>query len=138
METLVLKFQNMAAMVNAGEQTMEEAADFLSQSGYQCSVQTVVLHKDDTSYPDGFFKKVQEIETRYAAIIGSNDYIFLVLRGDATTDSSYFLEKKEDIIKGLVGDGIDRTIEQAYQLDTVVSDSTARGYLSLITSQKGV
>ena len=138
METLVLKFQNMAAMVNAGEQTMEEAADFLSQSGYQCSVQTVVLHKDDTSYPDGFFKKVQEIETRYAAIIGSNDYIFLVLRGDATTDSSYFLEKKEDIIKGLVGDGIDRTIEQAYQLDAVVSDSTARGYLSLITSQKGV
>lgn len=138
METLVLKFQNMASMVNAGEQTMEEAADFLSQSGYQCSVQTVVLHKDDTSYPDGFFKKVQEIETRYAAIIGSNDYIFLVLRGDADTNSSYFLDKKTDIIKSLVGNDIDTTIEQAYELDIVVSDATARGYLSLITAEKGV
>ncbi len=137
METLVLKFQNMAAMVNAGEQSMEQAADYLSESGYQSSVQTVVLHKDDTSYPDGFFKKVQEIETRYAAIIGSNDYIFLVLKGDADANSSYFLEKKTDIIKSIVGSGIDQIIEASYELDITVSDTTAKGYLSLITNEKG-
>ena len=136
-ETLVLKFQNMAAMVNAGEQSMEQAADYLSESGYQSSVQTVVLHKDDTSYPNGFFKKVQEIETRYAAIIGSNDYIFLVLRGDADSNSSYFLEKKTDIIKSIVGNDIDRTIEASYDLDITVSDTTAKAYLSLITNEKG-
>lgn len=137
METLVLKFQNMAAMVNAGEQSMEQAAEYLSESGYQSSVQTVVLHKDDTSYPEGFFKKVQEIETRYAAIIGSNDYIFLVLRGDADANSSYFLEKKTDIIKSIVGNDIDQIIEASYELDITVSDTTAKGYLSLITNEKG-
>ncbi len=137
-ETLVLKFQNMAAMVNAGEQTMEQAAEFLSESGYQSSVQTVVLHKDDISYPAGFFDKVQEIESRYAAIIGSNDYIFLVLRGDADANSSYFLEKKTDIIKSLVGNQIDTTIEAAYELNIEISDTTAKGYLSLIAGEKGV
>ena len=137
-ETLVLKFQNMSAMVNAGEQTMEQAAEYLSESGYQSSVQTVVLHKDDISYPAGFFDKVQELEPRYAAVIGSNDYIFLVLRGDADANSSYFLEKKTDIIKTLVGNSIDTTIEAAYELNIEISDTTAKGYLSLITQEKGV
>ncbi len=138
LETLVLKFQNMASMVNAGEQTMEEAAEYLSQSGYQSSVQTVVLHKDDKSYPEGFFDKVQGIETRYAAIIGSNDYIFLILRGDADVNSSYFLEKKTDIIKSIVGNGIDDIIEASYELNTEVSDSAAKSYLSVILNEKGV
>ena len=136
-ETLVLKFQNMSAMVNAGEQTMEQAAEYLSESGYQSSVQTVVLHKDDSSYPPGFFEKVHELESRYAAVIGSNDYIFLVLRGDADANSSYFLEKKTDIIKNIVGTGIDTTIEAAYELDIEISDTTAKGYFSLITQEKG-
>ncbi|MBQ8182428.1 MAG: hypothetical protein IJ025_00820 [Clostridia bacterium] len=137
-ETLVLKFQNMSAMVNAGEQTMEEAADYLTESGYPGSVQTVVLHKDDTSsYPEGFFTKVQSIDTRYAAIIASNDYIFLVLKGDADVNSSFFTDKKTDIIKALVGDSIDTTIENAYQLETKISHSTAKGYYTLIKDTKG-
>lgn len=136
-ETLVLKFQNMSSMVNAGEQTMEQAAEYLSESGYKSSVQTVVLHKDDDSYPAGFFDKVHELESRYAAVIGSNDYIFLVLRGDADANSSYFLDKKTDIIKNIVGNGIDTTIEEAYTLDVSVSDTVAKGYLTLIEQQKG-
>lgn len=136
-ETLVLKFQNMSSMVNAGEQTMEQAAEYLSETGYKSSVQTVVLHKDDPSYPAGFFDKVHELESRYAAVIGSNDYIFLVLRGDADANSSYFLDKKTDIIKSIVGSDIDTTIEAAYTLDISVSDAVAKGYLSLIKQQKG-
>ncbi len=137
-ETLVLKFQNMSAMVNAGEQTMEEAADYLTESGYPGSVQTVVLHKDDkSSYPDGFFAKVQSIDSRYAAIIASNDYIFLVLKGEADVNSSFFTDKKTEIIKNLVGDSIDTTIEAAYELDTKISHSTAKGYYTLIIEEKG-
>ena len=97
-EALILKFQNIAAMVNAGEQTMEEAADFLAETGYQSSVQTVILNKDDTSYPAGFFQKVQATEARLATVIGTNDYIFLVLRGDADTNSEYFKEKKPEMM----------------------------------------
>ena len=138
METLVLKFQNMSAMVNAGEQSMEEAAEFLTQSGYPGSVQTVILHKDDkTSYPEGFFAKVQSIDSRYAAIIASNDYIFLVLKGEADAKSKFFTDKKTEIIKNLVGNSIDSTIEAAYQLDIKIDDATAKGYYTLILNEKG-
>lgn len=135
-ETLVLKFQNMAAMVNAGEQSMEEAAEFLTESGYPGSVQTVVLHKDDESYPEGFFAKVQSIDSRNASIIASNDYIFLVLKGEADVNSSFFTEKKTEIIKNIVGNTIDTTIENAYDLDIKIADSTAKGYYTLIMNEK--
>lgn len=136
-EALILKFQNMAAMVNAGEQTMEDAADFLAESGHQSSVQTVVLHKDDTSYPAGFFQKVQSTEARLATVIGTSDYIFLVLRGDADTNSDYFKEKKPEMIKIIVGDEIDTKIESSLTTETKITDSIAKGYFSLISDEKG-
>lgn len=136
-EALILKFQNMAAMVNASEQTMEQAADFLAESGYQSSVQTVVLHKDDTSYPAGFFEKVKNTEARKATVIGTNDYIFLVLRGDADANSDYFNEKKAEMIEIIVGDEIDTKIESSLTVETKITDSIAKGFYSLITNEKG-
>ncbi len=136
-EALVLKFQNMAAMVNAGEQSMEEAADFLAESGYQSSVQTVVLHKDDTSYPAGFFEKVKNTEARLATVIGTDEYIFLVLRGDADTNSTYFNEKRTEMIEIIVGDEIDRKIEKSLKVETKIDNSLANSYFSLIAKEKG-
>ena len=136
-EALVLKFQNMSAMVNAGEQNMEQAADFLAESGYQASVQTVVLHKDDTSYPAGFFEKVKGTEARLATVIGTEEYIFLVLRGDADTNSSYFNEKRTEMIEIIVGDAIDVKIEGSIVTNTKINNSLASGYLTLISKQKG-
>lgn len=136
-ETLVLKFQNMSQMVNSGEQTMEEACQYLSESGYPSSVQTVILHKNDTSYPAGFFEKVQTIETQKVSIIGSNDYIFLVLRGEVDSNSSYFLDKKTDIIRDIVGTDIDTLIEEAYELNYSVTDTSAKSYYSVILQEKG-
>lgn len=138
METLVLKFQNMSQMVNSGEQTMEEACQYLSESGYPSSVQTVILHKDDTSYPPGFFEKVQTIETHKVSIIGSNDYIFLVLRGEVDSNSSYFIDKKTDIIRDIVGTDIDKLIEDAYELSYTITDSSGSSYYSVIMQEKGV
>ncbi|MBO5065958.1 MAG: hypothetical protein J6D06_07600 [Clostridia bacterium] len=136
-ETLVLKFQNMSQMVNSGEQTMEEACQYLSESGYPSSVQTVILHKDDTSYPPGFFEKVQTIETHKVSIIGSNDYIFLVLRGEIDSNSSYFLDKKTDIIREIVGTDIDKLIEDAYELNYNLDNTAASSYYSVIIQEKG-
>ena len=136
-EALVLKFQNMAAMVNAGEQNMEQAADFLAESGYQGSVQTVVLHKDDTSYPPGFFEKVKSTESRRATVIGTEEYIFLVLRGDADTKSTYFDEKRTEMIEIIVGDEIDEKIEKSLMVETKIDNSLANGYYSLIAKEKG-
>lgn len=136
-EALVLKFQNMAAMVNAGEQNMEQAADFLAESGYQSSVQTVVLHKDDTSYPPGFFEKVKNTEARLATVIGTDEYIFLVLRGDADTNSSYFNEKRTEMIEIIVGNEIDEKIEKSLVVETKIDNSIANGYYNLIVKEKG-
>ncbi len=136
-EALVLKFQNMSAMVNAGEQNMEEAADFLAESGYQSSVQTVVLHKDDTSYPAGFFEKVKNTEARLATVIGTEEYIFLVLRGDADTKSSYFNEKRTEMIEIIVGTEIDEKIEKSLAVKTKIDNALANSYYSLISKEKG-
>ena len=136
-EALILKFQNMSAMVNAGEQNMEQAADFLAESGYQGSVQTVVLHKDDTSYPPGFFEKVKATESRRATVIGTEEYIFLVLRGDADTNSTYFNEKRTEMIEIIVGDEIDKKIESSLMVETKIVNSLADGYYSLIAKEKG-
>jgi len=136
-EALVLKFQNMAAMVNAGEQNMEQAADFLAESGYQSSVQTVVLHKDDTSYPAGFFEKVKNTEARHATVIGTEEYIFLVLRGDADTNSAYFNEKRTEMIEIIVGNKIDEKIEKSLVVKTEIDSSVTNGYYSLIAKEKG-
>lgn len=135
-ETLVLKFQNMKNMVNAGEQDMEGAADYLSESGIQCSVQTVVLHKNDTSYPQGFFNKVQGADPRQATVIASNDFIFLVLRGEVGMKSEYFIDKKVDIIKSIVGNSIDKIIADAYTIEADVSSSEFNSYYSLVKSAK--
>ncbi len=135
-ETLVLKFQSMKDMVNSGEHDMNGAADYLSSTGVQCSVQTVVLHKDDDTYPTGFFNKVQTIETRQSTVIASNEYIFLVLRGEAGIDSEYFNSKKVEIIKSIVGDDIDGIIDDAYNFESSVENSVFNGYYSLIEKEK--
>ena len=135
-ETLILKFQNMKNMVNAGEQDMEGAADYLSESGIQCSVQTVVLHKDDTSYPAGFFKKVQTADKKRSTVIASNEYIFLVLPGEANAKSTFFKEKKVEIIKNIVGSGIDKTINNAYEVDGDIDSSSFNSYFALIKGVK--
>ena len=136
-ESLLLRFQSMADVVNSGEKSMEEAADYLAEAGIQSAVQTVILHKDDDSYPEGFFEKVQTIDTRYAAIIGTNDFIFLVLRGEADVNSDFFNDKKIEIIKSIVGNQIDDIIEGAYEVKSNVSSSTFNSYLQLIRDVKG-
>ena len=136
-EALLIRFQSMADVVNAGEKTMEEAADYLAESGLQSSVQTVILHKDDTSYPEGFFAKMQTIDTRYAAIIASNDYIFLVVKAEADITSSFFKEKKTEIIKILAGDGIDPIIESAYNVESSISSDPFNDYLQIVLAAKG-
>ena len=124
--------------VKISQNEMEEACQYLSESGYPSSVQTVILHKDDTSYPPGFFEKVQTIETHKVSIIGSNDYIFLVLRGEVDSNSSYFLDKKTDIIRDIVGTDIDNLIEEAYELSYTITDSSGSSYYSVIMQEKGV
>ncbi len=137
-EALILKFQNMASLVNAGEKTMEDAAKFLSESGYSCSVSTVVLKKDDSGYPDGFFEKVKSLKARTATVIGTTEhkYIFLVIRGDASADSEYFNSKREEIINDIAADEIDERIEKSYSVKSDIKVGESQGIYYLVKTQR--
>ncbi len=134
-ETLILQFQNARNMVNSGEHDMNETADILSDSGVRCSVQTVVLHKDDDTYPAGFFEKVQSADSRQATVVASNEYIFLVLKGDVNAKSEFYTNKKVEIIKSIVGNEIDNIIDGAYDFDYKTS-AEFNTYYSLIKKEK--
>lgn len=135
-EEIILKFQNMAALINAKEKTMEEAADFLAASGYSSSVVTLVLGKDDNTYPAGFFEKVQKTKSRVATVIGSNEYIFIVLRGDAGVNSEYYQGKKEEILTALVGDKIDVKINNALVTESNLDESNSQSLYLLVKQKK--
>lgn len=135
-EEIILKFQNMASLINAKEKTMEEAADFLASSGYSSSVVTLVLGKNDTSYPPGFFEKVQNTKSRIATVIGTDEYIFIVLRGDAGVNSEYYKGKKEEILTALVGDKIDVKIENSLVTESLADDSGFKSLYLLVKQEK--
>lgn len=135
-EEIIMKFQNMANLINAKEKTMEEAADFLAASGYSSSVVTLVLNKNDTSYPAGFFDKVKNTKARVATVIGTNEYIFIVVRGDAGVTSEYYLEKKEEILTALVGDKIDVKIENSISVESSLDDKNTEPIYLLVKQEK--
>lgn len=135
-EEIILKFQNMASLINAKEKTMEEAAEFLASTGYSSSVVTLVLGKDDTSYPEGFFEKVQSTKARLATVIGTNEYIFIVLRGDAGVNSEYYKEKKEEILTAIVGDKIDVKIDKSLAVESSLNDMNTQSLYLLVKQEK--
>ncbi len=137
-ETLLLKFQNILAAVNAGEQSMEQASLHLASTGVQSSVQTVVLHKDDTTYPQGFFEKIQNLKAKNASVIATNEYIFLVLRGETNIKSQYFQDKKTEIVKAVASQDVDNLISKAYVVNSTVNDDMMESYLSIIQTEKGL
>ena len=60
-----------------------------------------------------------------------------MLKGEADSNSTYFNDKKIEIIKSLVGDGIDNIIDGSYEVDSKLSVSDFNSYLSLIKKVKG-
>ncbi len=135
-EEIVLKFQNMASLINAEEKNMEEAADFLTSSNYTTSVVTMVLGKNDTTYPPGFFEKVQKTRARSATVIGTSENIFLVLRGDAGVNSEYYKEKQEEILIALVGDKIDVKIKESLATESSLKDANTKTLYLLVKQEK--
>lgn len=136
-ETLVLKFQNILKTVNSGEQTMEEAAAYLVSTGLPGAVQTVVLHKDDASFPEGFFEQIQALEKRTATIVSTNEYIFLVIPGEITAQSQYFRDTKNEILLTFAEEGIDIIIDNSIPVTGSVDSERGAGYLEIIRYEKG-
>ncbi len=135
-EEIVLKFQNMASLINADEKNMDEAAEFLTTDTYTASAVTMVLGRNDTTYPAGFFEKVQKTKARTATVIGTNENIFLVLRGDAGVNSEYYKEKQEEILIALVGDKIDIKIKDSLATESSLKDANTQTLYLLVKQEK--
>lgn len=125
-ESLAIKFQNMANLINLKEKTMDDAADFVKSTGYTGSVTTVVLKKGTGDYPSGFFEKVQAADADKAIVIGTTEYIFLVTRLDATPKSSYYTKKKSEILNTIMGSSIDEKIESSLTAAPKISEQRTK------------
>ena len=115
---------------------MEQAAAYLVSTGLPGAVQTVVLHRDDTSYPEGFFEQIQSLEKRTATLISTKEYIFLVVPGEITADSQYFKNVKKDILLTFAEDGIDKIIDDSIPVTGSVDSETAKDYLEIIRYER--
>ena len=135
-ETLVLKFQNILKTVGSGEQTMEQAADYLVSTGLSSTVETVVLHRDDTSYPEGFFEQIQLLEKRKANLVSTKEYLYLVVPGEITAESPYFKGVKDDIVIAFAEDGIDDIIDDSIPVSGSVDSETGKEYLEIIRYER--
>ena len=60
-----------------------------------------------------------------------------MLRGDADTKSTYFNEKRTEMIEIIVGNEIDEKIDKSLMVETKIDNSLANGYFSLIEKEKG-
>jgi hypothetical protein len=136
-ETLILKFQNILKTVNSGEQTMEQAAEYLRSTGLPGAVQTVVLHKDDPSYPADFFEQIQKLEKRTATIVSTKEYIFLVVPGEINASSQYFKNVRDEILLTFAEDGIDKIIDDSIPVTGSIDSALGESYLKTIRNKKG-
>ena len=70
----------------------------------------MVIDKNSTKYPDGFFDNVKGIEVGTAGSFTVGDYIFTVTRADITSDE-LFNEYKSDCLKAMKGEEFEKIIE---------------------------
>lgn len=79
---------------------------------------------ESTAYPEGFLKKVSELEYDKPTVIETQDYIFLVIRLNAKTgDDNYYKNYRTRYIEALRGDMLtDMLIATGEEYGTVSND----------------
>ncbi len=102
-------FNNMANEINGG------ISDFDKVSGYAHNVvvtsETVVIGRDNTSYPEGFFDNVTDIGAGQSASFVIGDYIFAVQRYDINSEELNLFETyRTDCLKSLKGEDFDAVV----------------------------
>ena len=82
---------------------------------------------------------MQSLEARKASVIGTSEYIFLISRGDAGADSEYYLDKRDEILKEIVGDEIDIRIENAFSPEPTTDENrTQTAFLTVKSERSGI
>lgn len=96
-------FNQMAAEINEGKASLEVVASYGENT--IITNETVVISKDSTDYPEGFFENVMKLGNDKAGSFVIGDYIFAVQRNDINSQElDLFSKYKSDCLKALKGE----------------------------------
>lgn len=80
--------------------TDEEAAAFVVPAGQELS--SNIIHKNNPSYPEGFFEQLQEVPKGSTQVLEFDAYLYLVQRLDLLTDETdYFSDYSQQCLHDL-------------------------------------
>ena len=116
---LTAQFEKSAAAINGGSSVEEQASAIENTTA---NTETVVVHRDNPNYPDGFFAQVSGIENGTAQSFVLGEYIFLIQREDITdADRNLFATYRTDCLRTLKGAAFE-TVLQAWSAAYTVTD----------------
>ena len=114
------KLDSLAVRLTDGE-TFDAVSDrFASeQGGSSGNTDVIVIKKDNTAYPAGFFEAVAKIKPGKPKVILLDKYIFLILKVDSSgsdkdasdSNTNYYKLYRTDCLKALAGGEMDKEIE---------------------------
>lgn len=118
-QSLTARFEKSAAAINGGSSVEEQASAIENTTA---NTETVVVHRDNPNYPDGFFAQVSGIENGTAQSFVLGEYIFLIQREDITdADRNLFATYRTDCLRTLKGAAFE-TVLQAWSAAYTVTD----------------
>ena len=118
-QRLTAQFEKSAAAINGGSSVEEQASAIENTTA---NTETVVVHRDNPNYPDGFFAQVSGIENGTAQAFVLGEYIFLIQREDITdADRNLFATYRTDCLRTLKGAAFE-TVLQAWSAAYTVTD----------------
>ena len=103
-------FDKMAAEINEGKASLEVVASY--DENTIITNETVVIGKDSTDYPEGFFENVMKLGNDKAGSFVIGDYIFAVQRNDINSQElDLFSKYKSDCLKALKGEEFNSLVD---------------------------
>ncbi|MGN0571379.1 MAG: hypothetical protein ACI4K9_04285 [Candidatus Fimenecus sp.] len=108
-QALVSAFEKTANTINDGSSVEEQAS---AMENTTANTETVVAHRDNPNYPNGFFEQVAAIENGKAQAFALGEYVFLVQREDITdADRNLFAAYRTDCLRTLKGEAFSKVLE---------------------------
>ncbi len=116
-QRIVSAFTKTADAINNGS-SVEEQANTMENT--TANTETVVVHRDNPNYPDGFFEQVAAVENGKAQAFTVGEYIFLVQREDlADAERNLFATYRTDCLHTLKGEAFESVLAEWTKAYTV-------------------
>ena len=137
-ELLISRYSGAATELNNKSLTLAEAQKRLTESS-SGEPEQVVLNKESTDYPEGFFTEIAATEAGKAVVVATQDNVFLVVRENVTADSEIFAEKYDYVLEKLRGEELRTRLASAKNVNARLNESRAAEYYNtIIQARKAV